>query len=101
MFLRPFLPHPLVNSTQMRVLLVEDEPAVRDAALNALFDRAIEEVKSTFGKSYPLIINGREVKASSELDDRSPIDTRIQPIAIRDVLRLPRLEVPAPAAAVP
>ena len=32
----PFLPHPLVNSTQMRVLLVEDEPAVRDAVERAL-----------------------------------------------------------------
>src|SRR5436309_2832679 len=36
MFLRPFLPHPLLNSTQMRVLLVEDEPAVRDAVERAL-----------------------------------------------------------------
>jgi two-component system, OmpR family, response regulator MprA len=35
-FLRPFLPHPLVNSTPMRVLLVEDEPAVRDAVERAL-----------------------------------------------------------------
>src|SRR6266852_783493 len=36
MFLKPFLPDPLVNSTQMRVLLVEDEPAVRDAVERAL-----------------------------------------------------------------
>src|SRR5439155_1755422 len=35
-FLRPFLPGPLVNSTPMRVLLVEDEPAVRDAVERAL-----------------------------------------------------------------
>jgi 1-pyrroline-5-carboxylate dehydrogenase len=45
--------------------------------LHRALDGAIEEVKSRFGRSYPLIINGREVKASSELDDRSPIDTRI------------------------
>src|SRR5437867_8933236 len=32
----PFLSHPLVNSTEMRVLLVEDEPAVRDAVERAL-----------------------------------------------------------------
>src|ERR687885_717628 len=40
-------------------------------------DAAIEKVKSTFGRTYPLMIGGREVKASSEFDDRSPIDTRI------------------------
>src|SRR5712692_10236246 len=40
-------------------------------------DRAIEEVRSTFGKSYPLMIGGSEVRASAEFDDRSPIDTRI------------------------
>src|SRR5213596_2367864 len=32
----PFLSHPLVNSARMRVLLVEDEPAVRDAVERAL-----------------------------------------------------------------
>jgi 1-pyrroline-5-carboxylate dehydrogenase len=40
-------------------------------------DAAIQKVKSTFGRSYPLMIGGRAVKASSEFDDRSPIDTRI------------------------
>ena len=45
--------------------------------LHRALDRAIEEVKATFGRSYPLIINGREVNASSEIDDRSPVDTRI------------------------
>jgi len=45
--------------------------------LHRELDTAIERVKSTFGRSYPLMIGGREVRASSELDDRSPIDTRI------------------------
>jgi 1-pyrroline-5-carboxylate dehydrogenase len=45
--------------------------------LHRELDTAIEQVKSTFGRSYPLIVKGREVKASSEFDDRSPIDTRI------------------------
>ena len=45
--------------------------------LHRELDRAIEQVKSTFGRSYPLMIGGREVKASAEFDDRSPIDTRI------------------------
>ena len=45
--------------------------------LHRELDTAIERVKSTFGRSYPLIVGGKDVKASSEFDDRSPIDTRI------------------------
>lgn len=45
--------------------------------LHRELDAAIERVKSSFGASYPLVIGGREVRASSEFDDRSPIDTRI------------------------
>ena len=45
--------------------------------LHRELDAAIERVTSTFGRSYPLIIGGREVRAPSEFDDRSPIDTRI------------------------
>jgi 1-pyrroline-5-carboxylate dehydrogenase len=45
--------------------------------LHRELDAAIERVPSTFGRSYPLMIGGREVRASSEFDDRSPIDTRI------------------------
>jgi len=45
--------------------------------LHRELDTAIDQVKATFGRSYPLIINGREVKASSEFDDCSPVDTRI------------------------
>src|SRR6185436_10535250 len=40
-------------------------------------DRAIEGVRASFGRSYPLMIGGREVRATSEFEDRSPIDTRI------------------------
>src|SRR5262245_30216773 len=45
--------------------------------LHKELDAAIEQVKSTFGRSYPLIINGKAVNAASEFEDRSPIDTRI------------------------
>jgi 1-pyrroline-5-carboxylate dehydrogenase len=45
--------------------------------LHRELDSAIEKVKSTFGRSYPLIVGGKEARASSEFDDRSPIDTRI------------------------
>ena len=45
--------------------------------LHRELDRAIERVKSAFGRSYPLVIGGQEVRAANEFDDRSPIDTRI------------------------
>ena len=45
--------------------------------LHRELDAAIERVKPTLGRSYPLMIGGREVKASAEFDERSPIDTRI------------------------
>jgi 1-pyrroline-5-carboxylate dehydrogenase len=45
--------------------------------LHRELDAAIDRVTVTFGRSYPLVIGGRDVKASSEFDDRSPIDTRI------------------------
>src|SRR5882757_5625351 len=45
--------------------------------LHREMDAAIARVKTSFGRSYPLVIGGREVRAASEFDDRSPIDTRI------------------------
>ncbi len=45
--------------------------------LHRELDAAIERVRTTFGRSYPLVIGAREVRAASEFDDRSPIDTRI------------------------
>lgn len=45
--------------------------------LHRELDRAIEEVRASFGRSYPLVVDGREVRAAAEFEDRSPIDTRI------------------------
>lgn len=45
--------------------------------LHRELDGAIERVRSTFGRTYPLLIGGRGVWASGEFDDRSPIDARI------------------------
>src|SRR4051812_36718625 len=45
--------------------------------LHRELDRAIEQLPASFGRRYPLIIGGQEVFADSELEDRSPIDTRI------------------------
>jgi 1-pyrroline-5-carboxylate dehydrogenase len=45
--------------------------------LHRELDSAIDQVKTTFGKSYSMMIGGQAVRAASEFDDRSPIDTRI------------------------
>ncbi len=45
--------------------------------LHRELDAAIDRVKGSFGRSYPLVVAGREVRAATEFDDRSPIDTRI------------------------
>jgi 1-pyrroline-5-carboxylate dehydrogenase len=45
--------------------------------LHRELDRAIDGVRTSFGRSYPLMIGGRDVRAEREFDDRSPIDTRI------------------------
>jgi 1-pyrroline-5-carboxylate dehydrogenase len=44
--------------------------------LHHAIDEAIPQAKATFGRSYPLIIGGAEVKAGAEFDDTSPIDAR-------------------------
>ena len=41
------------------------------------FDSALESLKAEFGKTYPLLINGKEVKTEKTFDVRSPSDTRI------------------------
>src|SRR5204863_6588486 len=45
--------------------------------LHRELDRAIEQVQTTFGSGYPLVIGEHVVRSSSEFEDRSPIDTRI------------------------
>src|SRR5215467_2322636 len=51
--------------------------AERMEDLHRELDRAIDAVRSDFGKAYPMMIGGQPVRASHEFDDRSPIDTRI------------------------
>ncbi|HXV45319.1 MAG TPA: aldehyde dehydrogenase family protein [Nitrososphaera sp.] len=41
------------------------------------YERALEQVRSEFGRKYPMIIGGREARTSSTVAQTSPIDTRI------------------------
>lgn len=41
------------------------------------YERALEQVRNEFGRKYPMIIGGREVRTSSTVAQTSPIDTRM------------------------
>ncbi len=45
--------------------------------LHRELDAAIERVRTTFGRAYPLMIDGREVRSAAQFENRSPIYTRI------------------------
>lgn len=40
------------------------------------YERALEQVRKEFGRKYPIIIGGKEVRTSSTVAETSPIDTR-------------------------
>jgi 1-pyrroline-5-carboxylate dehydrogenase len=47
-------------------------------AFHKAYDRAVDEVKKEFGKSYPMIIGDQAVfSPEGESEDRSPVDTRL------------------------
>ncbi len=46
----------------------------RELEFDTLFDKAVDEVKRGFGKTYPMYIDGKEVTANERLEERSPID---------------------------
>lgn len=41
------------------------------------YEKAQEQIRSEFGKKYPMVIGGKEIKASQTIRHISPIDTRI------------------------
>src|SRR5690348_8286065 len=41
------------------------------------YEKAVEHIKSEFGKKYPMIIDDKEIKTSQTVVHTSPIDTRI------------------------
>jgi 1-pyrroline-5-carboxylate dehydrogenase len=65
-----------VKRTQQKITYAT-MTADRMEDLHRELDTAIERVKATFGRSYPMKIGGRDVRASTEFEDRSPVDTRI------------------------
>jgi 1-pyrroline-5-carboxylate dehydrogenase len=51
--------------------------AERMEDLHRELDRAIEQVRSTFGRRYPLVIGAGHIQLAEEFEARSPIDRRI------------------------
>lgn len=49
----------------------------KEHEFDTLFERAANEVKASFGARNPMYINGEEVYAAEQLDERSPIDHRM------------------------
>src|SRR5919108_5297845 len=41
------------------------------------YEKALEQVKSEFGRTYTMVIGGSEITASATITHTSPIDTRI------------------------
>src|SRR5690242_12107671 len=78
-----------------RTTVFENEKTWASAVLNnstdefnRKFDQAIDLVKKDFGKSYPMIIGGKEIYSDNKFQVRSPADTRIVianfPLATKD-----------------
>jgi 1-pyrroline-5-carboxylate dehydrogenase len=47
------------------------------ASMHAAFDRALDDVRSDLGQTYPLIINGEDRPGAETFEVRSPIDKEI------------------------
>ena len=79
------------------------------------FDQAIESLKKELGKTYPLIIGGKEIQSDKLFEVKSPSDTRIilakfplnkradakrNQISKKRILRMGLKSVPAPGRTV-
>ena len=45
--------------------------------LHTLYEKALENVESKFGKEYPMLINGEDVYSEEKFEDTSPINTEL------------------------
>jgi len=50
--------------------------SVDDVELHQAFDEAVERVKQMKGRTFPMLINGREVEAEETFAVINPADTR-------------------------
>ncbi|HLC59588.1 MAG TPA: aldehyde dehydrogenase family protein [archaeon] len=55
----------------------ENTFAMDEVKLDKNFDKAVKKVQKSFGKHYPMYINGKSVNAAEEIKTISPIDGRI------------------------
>ena len=64
---------PFENEHTLRKFITSKE----EESFHDQYEQAIRDVKSEFGKQYPLIIGGTKIKTDSTFTHLSPIDTRI------------------------
>jgi 1-pyrroline-5-carboxylate dehydrogenase len=50
--------------------------AKKEELFHNQYEQAILDVKSEFGRKYPLIIGGKKIKMESTFSHISPVDTR-------------------------
>ena len=51
--------------------------AGQNSEFNKAYDEAVDRVRKSFGKTYPNVIGGKEVKTAESFTDTSPSDTRV------------------------
>jgi 1-pyrroline-5-carboxylate dehydrogenase len=61
-------------STTPRMKITYATLSADNEDLQAAFDAALERVRGTLGRSYPMIIGAEERRGEQEFEDRSPID---------------------------
>ena len=49
----------------------------QESQFHRLFEKAVNLVSYEFGKTYPIIVNGKKIHTQDTMVRRSPIDTRI------------------------
>jgi 1-pyrroline-5-carboxylate dehydrogenase len=73
----PTLGGPGMASTTPRVKITYATLSADNEELQSSFDAAVERVHEQLGRSYPMLIGSEERSATTEFEDRSPIDREI------------------------
>jgi 1-pyrroline-5-carboxylate dehydrogenase len=61
------------NEDTFRKLLKSNKESI----FHRMYDDAVEHIKSQFGRIYPLLIDGKDVRVAKSFKHTSPLDTRI------------------------